>query len=162
MPNNEIKRTTFEEDDDCESTVSGLSSCTTNDYFSEEIAKITNELKSLQNKFFHLDASEKCISIFNKPHHKSTAFLQCALEILDKQSNRNAVKSDYDKLNELHSLYVKQIQIRLIEKPDMYVKSRTAEINRALTKTALGSPDIFTLSDDSQNKISAFRSTSAS
>ncbi|MBV53504.1 MAG: hypothetical protein CL816_05485 [Coxiellaceae bacterium] len=155
------KKETEEDNESTTSNISELSSYTMNDVLSDEIEIISNTLKSLQERFIHKDARRKCLSLFNKPHHKSTAFIQCALEILDDQNNLNSAMSDYDRLQGLHRLYVKHIQIRLIEKPDRHVRSRTAEIDKALAKTALGLPGIFTPLDDTQNNISTLSRTFA-
>ena len=103
------KKETEEDNESTTSNISELSSYTMNDALSDEIEIISNTLKSLQERFIQKDARRNCLSLFNKPHHKSTVFIQCALEILDEQNNLNAAMSDYDKLQGLHRLYVKHI-----------------------------------------------------
>ncbi|MAR84339.1 MAG: hypothetical protein CMF55_06065 [Legionellales bacterium] len=67
-----------------------------------------------------------------------------------------------DRLRELRSLYLKHIKIFFIKKSDRRERSRTAQIQEALEKTALCDPDIDKLLEENQKDLSTFSGTSAS
>lgn len=73
------------------------------------------------------------------------------------------MKND-DRLRELRSLYVKHIKIFFTKKSDRSERSRTAQIQGALQKTALcdPNPDIDKLLEENQKNLSTHSCTSVS